>query len=150
MVTRWGEATTHLQLELTDDGTARVSLGLSRREGLETFWSIATTKDGTGTGFFYADVHREKKECRVARARVAHVAELRDARRLDFTTESVGPVSVGEVVVVEHAPTRRYLALVLDAIEPTDPRTAGAGPYAYASLRWYLTSEGSADFSAAR
>jgi hypothetical protein len=35
------------------------------------------------------------------------------------------------------------------AIHPTDPRTAGAGPYAYADVTWYLTGLDQVDFATA-
>jgi hypothetical protein len=67
----------------------------------------------------------------------------------DYSPVSVGPVPVGAIVLVHHLPTGRYLALVLDAIEPVDPRSAGAGPYGYADVTWYLGEDGAVDFSAA-
>lgn len=148
----WGEASTHLNVEFGADGAPTVALGAARGEGLDAFWSVATTDKATGgAGFFYGDAFRARKEARVARASaIASIAELGDASTLAYSTASAGPVPVGGIVVFEHAPTRRYLALVLESIEPTDPRTAGAGPYAYADVRWYLSAEGSADFSSAR
>jgi hypothetical protein len=147
-VRRWPEATAHLLVRFDESGP-RVELGRSEPSGLDAFWSIASTADG-GSGYFYADVFRARGETRVAHATARRVSEIRDAAALDWTTESVGPVPASGIVVMQHTPSRRYLALVLDAIEPTDPRTAGAGPYAYADVTWYLTREGSADFSGAQ
>ncbi len=140
---RWPEATKHLRVDFSDSAVS-VALGDARPSGLDAFWSIASTKPRAG--FFYADSIRGTAETRVAYAAAARRVEDIDASTLAFTSESVGPVPVGGIVVVEHARTRRYLAIVLDAIEPTDPRTAGAGPYAYADVTWYLTSEGSSRF----
>ena len=146
-VLRWPEATGHLRFDVAA-GAVTAEVGEARPAGLDAFWSVATTDPGSG--FFYADSIRGTSETRVAYARdVAAVQELRDASVLDFTRESVGPVPVGGIVVVEHEPTRRYLAIVVDAIEPTDPQTAGAGPYALADVTWYLTPVGHADFSRA-
>ena len=76
--------------------------------------------------------------------------EIRDATRFDYSDTSVGPVPVGGIVLVEHVPTGRYLAIVVDAIEPVTTPTAGAsGPFAFADVTWYLTADGTADFSAA-
>lgn len=151
---RWGEASTYLNVDFTEDGAPTVTLGHARTEGLDAFWSIASTNKTNpegSTGFFYADAFRGRQEARVARASgLAKIAELTDASALAYSAESVGPVPIGGIVVIEHAPTRRYLALVLDSIEPTDPRTAGAGPFAYADVRWYLSAAGSVDFSSAR
>jgi hypothetical protein len=144
----WAEAKDHMLVDVNDSG-AEVRMGRARPTGLDAMWSIGSTTKTGGTAFFYADIFRQQKETRVARANVGRVAEIRDARALQFDDDSVGPVPVGAIVVIEHAPSQRYLAIVLDAIEPTDPRTAGAGPYAYADVRWYLTSSGSADFSSA-
>ncbi len=151
---RWGEASAHLNVDFGEDGAPSVALGLARTEGLVAFWSIATThktRPDANTGFFYADGLRARKEARVARAEgLASITDLTNASSLAYSTESVGPVPIGGVVVIEHAQSGRYLALVLDAIETTDPHTAGAGPFAYADVRWYLSAEGSADFSTAR
>lgn len=149
VVERWAEATTHLAVDFAADGAPTVSVGAARASGLDAFWSIASTTRTSGTGFFYGDPFRTHKETRVARPDVARLQDLRDASALAYTTESVGPVDVGGIVVLEHAPTQRYLALIVDAIEPTDPRTAGAGPYAYARVRWYLSEPGRGDFRAA-
>jgi hypothetical protein len=150
VLSRWPEATSHLRIDpAADAGAARVELDVARPPGtsLSAFWSIAST-EGAGSGFFYAD-GSDASASRVAVAPVTRVQDVRDAASLDYSHDSVGPVSVGGIVVVRHLASRRYLAIVLSAIEPVDPRTAGAGPYAYASIRWYLTSEGSASFAGA-
>lgn len=149
VVEHWAEATTHLGVDVDEAGEAKVTIGTARPAGLDAFWSIASTTRTGGTGFFYGDPFRTPKETRVARADVARIQDLHDAAALDYTTESVGPIAVGGTVVLQHAPTGRYLALVVDAIDPTDARTAGAGPYAYARVRWYLSEPGRGDFSAA-
>lgn len=144
-VTRWPEAMKHLHVAFDGEGEVHVALGDARPSGLDAFWSVASTRPGSG--FFYADSIRGTAETRVAYAELARrVDDIRDFSRLAFTHESVGPVPVGGIVVVEHGPTGRHLALVLDAIEPTDPRTAGPGPYAYADVSWYLSAEGSTGF----
>ena len=144
---RWPEATQYLRFDVSD-AAVRADLGAARASGLDAFWSVASTNPGSG--FFYADSIRGTRESKVAYAAgVTSVREIRDASLLDFRSESVGPVPVGGIVVIEHAPTHRYLALVLDAMEPTDPRTAGAGPYAYADVTWYLTPPYETDFGAA-
>lgn len=148
IVRHWPEATKHLRFEVGLHGTT-AEVGDSRPAGLDAFWSIAGTHPGSG--FFYADSIRGTRETRVAHATGAQrVTDIHDAGTLDFTRESVGPVPVGGIVVVEHQPTRRYLAIVVDGIEATDPRAAGAGPYAYADVTWYLTDPDQADFSSAR
>lgn len=144
---KWPEAKAHLLLDVRDS-VAAVHVGAARRSGLDAFWSVASTSKTGGTAFFYADFFRPEKETRVALSPLPRVSSIRDASTLDYSRESVGPVAVGGVVVIEHVPTRRYLALVLDAVTPTDPKTAGAGPYAYADVTWYLSEDG--DFSAAR
>jgi len=77
------------------------------------------------------------------------VQDISDASILDYTHGLRRPVPVGGIVVVQHRPSRRYLALVIDAIHPVDPRSAGGRPFAYADVSWFLTSDGSANFSAA-
>ena len=143
----WAEATEHLRVELGPEITADV--GAPRAAGLDAFWSIASTHPGAG--FFYSDAIRGTSETRIAHASSARkVSDIHDASTLAFTRDSVGPVPVGGIVVIEHAPSGRYLAIVVDAIEPTDPWTAGAGPYAHADVTWYLTPAGVADFSSVR
>jgi hypothetical protein len=145
---RWPEATEHLTLDFATE-PAVASLGQARPSGLDAFWSIASTS-GAGSGFFYADFFRTPSETRVAQAKaVARVADIRDASAFDYSQRSVGPVAPGDVVLVHHLPSDRYLAIVIDAIHPADARTAGAGPYAFADVRWYLSAAGSPDFSAA-
>lgn len=143
----WPEATRHLRVELGEEVTADV--GDPRPAGLDVFWSIASTHPGAG--FFYSDSVRGTSETRVAHVVSAtRVSDIHDATRLEFTRDSVGPVPVGGIVVIEHAPTRRYLAIVIEGIVPTDPWTAGAGPYARADVTWYLTEPGASDFTRAR
>jgi hypothetical protein len=144
---RWPEATSYLRVNL-DTQPATVELGPARPSGMDAFWSIASTK-GAGSGFFYSDRVRGTDETRVAAAGVPRVQDIHDASIFDYSPASVGPVPVGGIVLVHHLPTNRYLALVLDAIEPVDPKTAGAGPYAYADVTWYLAEDGAVDFSAA-
>jgi hypothetical protein len=142
----WPEATQHLRVELNEHVTAEI--GDPRPAGLDVFWSIASTHPGAG--FFYSDTIRGTGETRVAHAVSARrVSDIRDASLLEFTRTSVGPIPVGGIVVVAHAPSGRYLAIAVDGITPTDPRTAGAGPYAHADVTWYLTPPGVTDFSAA-
>lgn len=145
----WPETTAYLLVNL-EQAPATVELGPSRPTGLEAFWSIASTQPG-GSGFFYSDAIHKADETRVAyAASVRRVQDIRDASTFDYSAVSVGPVPEGGIVLVHHLPSNRYLALVIDRIEPTDARTAGAGPYAYADVTWYLTEEGGgADFSAA-
>jgi hypothetical protein len=145
---RWPEATSRLVVSVDGDRTS-VALGDARSKGVAAFWSIASTR-GEGSGFFYSDAIRGGAETRVAHAAaVRRVKDIRDATALDWSRPVVGPVEVGGVVVIHHVPSDRYLAIALEAIVPTDPRTAGAGPYAYADVTWYLTEPGSADFSSA-
>lgn len=148
-VRRWPEATQYLRFE-TSGGPPTVDMGAPRTSGLDAFWSIASTNPGAG--FFYADSIRGTEETRVAYPEgVAHVSEIRDASTLELVRDGVGPVPVGGIVVIEHAPSRRYLAIVVDAIEKAgDPLEAGAGPYAYADVTWYLTAPGQSDFGLAR
>jgi hypothetical protein len=136
----WPEATAHLRVSL--DPTA-LDLVPATPPGMSAFWSIASTK-GAGSGFFYS-----VGDSRVAYASAQRVQDIRDASALDYGADSIGPVAPGGIIVVRHAPSRRYFAFVVDAIDPVDPRNAGAGPYAYADIHWFLTSEGSADFTAA-
>jgi hypothetical protein len=145
---RWPEGVQYLLVDLSHD-PATVELGLPRPSGLDALWSIASTENG-GSGFFYSDAVHGAAETRVAYAAdVRSVSEIRDASRYDFSSTTVGPVPVGAVVLVHHLPSDRYLALVLDVVQPTDARTAGVGPYAYANVTWYLTAKGEADFSTA-
>lgn len=148
-VRRWPEATRYLRFETSGDVPV-VDMGPPRTSGLDVFWSVASTNPGSG--FFYADSVRGTEETRVAHPEnIERVSEIRDASALDFVRDSVGPVPVGGVVVIEHTPTRRYLAIVVDAIERAeDPQNAGAGPYAYADVTWYLTEPGQHDFGLAR
>ncbi len=149
-VDRWPEATEHLSVDFDSD-PARVALGAARPSGLDAFWSVASTS-GAGTGFFYADSFRDSSETRVAYLPSVHrVRDVHDASVADYTQPSVGPVSPGEVVLVHHVPSGRYFALIIDTIEraPGDVHAIGAGPYAYATMTWYLAAAGSADFSAA-
>jgi hypothetical protein len=148
-VRRWPEATQYLRFA-TSGGAPTVDMGAPRSSGLDAFWSVASTDPGAG--FFYADSIRGTEETRVAHPDgVAHVSEIRDASALELVRDSVGPVPVGGIVVIEHTPSRRYLALVVDAIEKTNnPHEAGAGPYAYADVTWYLTEPGQSDFGLAR
>lgn len=147
----WPETTTYLNVDLLDPNVAAVELGPGRPEGLSAFWSIASTY-GAGSAFFYSDLFRQARETRVAHAAtVRRVQDIRDAAAFDYSLTSVGPVPAGGVVLVHHLPTARYLAIVVDAIEPVaDPRLAGAGPFAFANVTWYLTAAGSADFSMAQ
>ena len=141
----WPEATRHLRIEL-GASSVTVDLGDPRPAGLDAFWSIASTHPGAG--FFYSDAIRGTSETRVAHAASARrVSDIRDASSLDFTRTSVGPVPVGGIVVIAHEPSGRYLALVVGAITPTDPRCAGAGPYAHADVTWHLTPPGVTDFA---
>jgi hypothetical protein len=143
----WPEATQYLRFDVTAEAVV-AEIGTARSQGLDVFWSIATTYPSTG--FFYGDSVRGTDETRVAHAVGARrVQDIRDASTLEFTQDSIGPVAVGEIVVIEHVPTQRFLALVIDAIEPTDPWTAGAGPYALADVTWYLSPSGERDFSKA-
>jgi hypothetical protein len=143
---RWPEGTTHLSVDFAAQPAA-VELGAAQPSGLGAFWSVASTR-GTGSGFFYANVR--DGETRVAVATSARrVADIRDASAYDYSRAVVGPVEPGAIVLVHHVPSGKYLALVLDAIEPAGPQHAGAGPYAYADVSWYLTAGDSADFSGA-
>lgn len=142
----WPEATAHLLVDFGPTGVS-VAIGEPREAGLDAFWSIASTRPGAG--FFYADAIRGTAETRVAYAEgVARVEDIRDAAAFTYERDAVGPVPLGGIVLVEHLPSRRYLALVLDAVHPADPRTAGAGPYAWADVTWYLTPDGGRDFAA--
>jgi hypothetical protein len=143
---RWPEATKHLSVAVDASGTATVGLVDGRPEGLGAFWSLATTK-GAGSGFFYSAPLSGDSE--VARASVSRVQEIVDATQLDWSHESIGPIPEGDIVVMRHPATGRYMALVIDAIDAVDPRTTSASPWAYANVTWYLAAEGSADFSAA-
>ena len=143
---RWPEATKHLSVAFDASGTATVGLVAGLPEGLGAFWSIATTK-GAGSGFFYsAPLSGDSK---VAHASVSRVQDIVDATKLDWSHESVGPIPAGDIVVMHHPTTGRYMALVIDAIDAVDPRTTSVSPWAYANVTWYLAAEGSADFSAA-
>lgn len=146
----WPEATKHLRvIEDAAGGDASVDLIEGRPPGLGAFWSIASTK-GTGTGWFYGDTTTDGVT-RIARANVARVQDVTDASALDWSSESVvGPIPAGGIVVVHHPASGRYLALVLDAIDPVDPRTTSASPWAYANVTWYLAASGSASFAAAK
>ena len=144
---RWPEATKHLGVAFDASGTATVGLVDGRPEGLGAFWSIASTK-GAGTGFFYSAPLSGDSE--VAHANVSRVQDNVDATRLDWSHDAIGPIPAGDIVVMHHPATGRYLALVIDAIDAVDPRTTSASPWAYANVTWYLAAEGSADFSAAR
>lgn len=147
-VERWPEATSHLAVTFDGD-RASATVAPAPGNGLAAFWSIASTS-GTGSGFFYSDAIRGLRDTRVAHATgVRRVKDIHDASSLDYSRPSVGPVDAHGIVVLHHLPSDRYLAITLDAIVPLDPRTAGAGPYAYADVTWYLTEAGSADFSAA-
>lgn len=145
---RWPEATSYLRVNL-DAIPVTVELGPARLSGMDAFWSIASTK-AAGSAFFYSDVVRGGDETRVANAAgIARVQDIRDASTFDYSARSVGPVPVSGIVLLQHLPSDRYLALVLDAIESVDARSAGAGPYAYADVTWYLTEAGAVDFSSA-
>lgn len=147
-VERWPEATAHLVVTV-DGERASVAVGAEPASGLAAFWSIASTGGG-GSGYFYSDAVQGRSDTQVAFASgVARVQDIRDASTLDWSHPSVGPVERGGVVLLHHVPTDRYLALVLDAITPLDPRTAGAGPYAVADVRWYLSEPGTSDFALA-
>ena len=149
-VERWPEASEHLSVDF-DSEPAHAALGAARPSGLDAFWSVASTT-GAGTGFFYADSFRDSNETRVAHLPSVHrVTDIHDAAAVDYSHTSVGPVAPGEVVLVHHVPSGRYLALVIDTIEraPGNAHSTGAGPYAYANMTWYLAAAGSADFSAA-
>lgn len=147
-VERWPEATRHLNVTLEGD-RASVTLGEATASGLTAFWSIASTA-GDGSGFFYSDAIQGRSETRVAHAAgIRRVQEITDASAFDYSRSTVGPVEPHGIVLVHHVPTDRYLAIAIDALVPLDPRTAGAGPYAYADVTWYLTEPGSASFSAA-
>jgi hypothetical protein len=148
-VQRWPEATMHLRLAVDPaSGAATVDLVNGFPPGLGAFWSIASTK-GAGSGFFYSEP-APNGESLVALASVARVQDIKDARALDYSQPSIGPIGPGGVVVMHHPATDRYLAIVLDAIEPVDPRTTTTAPWAYADVTWYLAAPGSADFSGAR
>jgi hypothetical protein len=146
-VRRWPEATTFLSVDV-DVVPPSTLFGPAHPSGLVAFWSIATTAEG-GSGFFYADTFRATPETELALASgVRRVGEIHDAAAFDYAHASIGPVRPGEIVLIHHRPSARYLALVLDAIEPAEV-TAGPGPYAYADVTWYLTAAGDADFSGA-
>lgn len=147
-VERWPEATAHLVVTIDGD-RASVAVGAEPASDLAAFWSIAST-GGAGSGYFYSDAVQGRSDTQVAFASgVARVQDIRDASGLDWSRPSVGPVERGGVVLLHHLPSDRTLALVLDAITPLDPRTAGAGPYAVADVRWYLTEPGTSDFALA-
>lgn len=147
-VERWPEATSHLVVTVDGDHVS-VAVAAQPASGLVAFWSIASTA-GSGSGYFYSDAVQGRSDTSVAFASgVRRVQDIRDASAFDYARPSVGPVERGGIVLFHHVPSDRYLALVLDAITPLDPRTAGAGPYAVADVRWYLTEPGTADFSLA-
>jgi hypothetical protein len=142
----WPEATTHLRVLFDRDG-GRASVDIDDRGSplaadLGAYWSIASTRGG-GSGFFYGS--------KIARATsVSRIQDISDASAFDYSQPAVGPVPPGGIILVKDDAENRYLAIVLDAIHPVDdPSAAGAGPFAYADIRWYLTSHGSASFAAA-
>jgi hypothetical protein len=129
-----------------------VDLDPTPASGLNAFWSIAST-EGTGSAYFYAEHPPDAGATDTSRivyaASATRVQDIRDASTFDYSHDSVGPVPPRGIVLVQNLASRRYLAIVIDAIAPADPHDAGAGPYAYADIRWYLTSEGSANLAAA-
>jgi hypothetical protein len=142
----WPEATTYLNVNFAGQPPT-VELGAARPSGLGAFWSVASTR-GAGSGFFYGNTRESDNDTSVAVATSAgRVAEIHDASAFDYSRGAVGPLGPGGIVLFRHAPSGRYLALVIDAIEPADPHGAGAGPYAFAYVTWYLTADQSADFS---
>lgn len=143
---RWPETTMHLSVAISS-GVASATLVPKRPAGISAFWSIASTK-GSGTAFFYA-LPSADGGTRVAHAAARRIQDVSDASTLDYSQRAVGPIAPGDVVVVHHPASGRYLALVLDAIEPADLRTVKAAPYAYADVTWYLAAAGRADFSTA-
>jgi hypothetical protein len=154
-LSHWPEATAHLRVDADGAGAAHVTLTQARPPGMGAYWSVASTEGG-GSGFFYAerpamDAGAEPDAASlVAQAvSVQRVQEIDDASQFDYSHDVIGPVPASGIVLVQNLASRRYLAIVIDAIDPADPRTAGAGPYAYADIHWYLTSEGSASFAAA-
>ena len=106
--------------------------------GLVTFWSIAGVE--SQTGYFYGNNY----ETFVVHATDAgHVSAITDASAYIYEDWSVGPVELGEIVVVAHPSTDRYLAFRFDDIYPSDDPD---GPYwADADVTWYLSIGG--DFS---
>jgi hypothetical protein len=143
----WPEATTHLRVSLDGDAP-RVELDAGPTRGFTAFWSVASTRDG-GSGFFYSDAVGGGSETVVSVAKdVRDVAAIHDATVFPTTRAPVGPVMPGQIVLVHHLPTDRYLALVLEKVTPLDPHEAGAGPYAYAEVTWYLGEPGAVDFGA--
>jgi hypothetical protein len=155
-IARWPEATSHLDVVMDSaSGSARVNVDPTAAPGaaLTAFWSIASTSSNGGSAFFYAVHPPDGVDSGASRivyaAGATSVQGIHDASSFDYSHDSVGPVPVGGIVLVQNLASRRYLAIVIDAIEPADPRTAGAGPYAFADIRWYLTSEDSPSFAAA-
>lgn len=144
-VSGWAEASEHLRIALSD-GAAVASVGPAAPSGLDAYWSIASvgSPDGppvTATAFFYGDWVRGTHETRVAWTE--DPMKLADVRALAFSEQSAGPVPEGSVVLIEHRPSGRYLALSIDHITPTG---RAAPPLAEASVRWWLGAPHQHDF----
>lgn len=143
----WAEASEHLRIDIDGSGDGAVaSLGPPAPSGLDAYWSIASMATGEGphvaaTAFFYGDWVRGTHETRVAW--VDDPAKLADVRTLAFSEQSAGPVPEGSMVVIEHRPSGRWLALALDRIVPTERQ---APPLAVASVRWWLGAPDQHDF----
>jgi hypothetical protein len=131
----WLESYEYLSLEQDVPVLSKTSIPVS---GLVTFWSIASVD--SQRGYFYGDNY----ETLVAHATdVGHVSAITDASAYVYEDWSVGPMGLGEIAIVAHPSTARYLAFRFDDIYPPDDPNS---PYeAYADVTWYLSIGG--DFS---
>src|SRR5690606_40186009 len=73
----------HLRIDLTA-APITADVGAPRREGLDAFWSIASTAP-VAAGYFYSDAVRGTSETRVAEA--SDVASVREIRSEEHTSE---------------------------------------------------------------
>lgn len=108
----------------------------SVRSEILSWWSINDQQ--SSLGWFYAYTFPSVEITHVPD--IKHVSEIGDASALDYSTDwSVGPVGVGDFVVLRNLSTGFYAALRIDDI-PSSGR-------AVANVTWYLQEDGSADFS---
>jgi hypothetical protein len=107
---------------------------------LSLWWSIYTLDEENGPGFWFYGAPATE---------IAHVAGgggVADARQLVYTTQSLGPVAVGDTLVAHHIPTDRYLAIPATALYGTEDRTM-RGECAAIDARWRFAPRGTADLS---
>ncbi len=119
-------------------------------------WSVADSGEptGGGSGWFRSNESwTEDVDLTLVAAATGDMAELTDAASLDFSQESVGPISEGSFLVFHNQSTQAFLVLRLDRVrrllELSDlpVRTGECSSLAELDATWYLLEDGTGDFT---